>query len=172
MNNKLELTQRDIFKNLDGLIIEKSHFYPLKIYYEDTDSGSIVYHSNYLKYFERARSSLLNLLEINQLKIKKEEGIFLVARKATIDWHKPAQLNDIIIIETRLKYAKNSSITVEHEAYKYYESKKKFDLLVSGTVQIVAIDNNFRVKRIKLILKNNFFLANKCNWLINRGMKQ
>ena len=82
-----------------------------------------------------------------------------MAKKATIDWHNPAQLNDTIIIETRLKYAKNSSITMEHEAYKYYESKKKFDLLVSGTVQIVAIDNNFRVKRIKLILKNNFFFS-------------
>ena len=80
-----------------------------------------------------------------------------MAKKATIDWHNPAQLNDTIIIETRLKYAKNSSITIEHKAYKYYESKKKFDLLVSGTVQIVAIDNNFRVKRIKLILKNIFF---------------
>ena len=157
MNNKLELTQRDIFKNLDGLIIEKSHFYPLKIYYEDTDSGSIVYHSNYLKYFERARSSLLNLLEINQLKIKKNEGIFLVAKKATIDWHNPAQLNDTIIIETRLKYAKNSSITLEQKVYRYLDYKKSYEFLVLGVIKIVAIDSDFKVRRIKLILNNSFF---------------
>ena len=82
-----------------------------------------------------------------------------MARKATIDWHNPAQLNDTIIIETRLKYAKNSSITIEHEAYRYYDSKKRFDLLVSGAVQIVAIDSNFKVKRIKLILNNSFFYS-------------
>ena len=158
MENKFELTHHDIYKNLDGLIIDKLHFFALKIYYEDTDAGSIVYHSNYLKYFERARSSLLNLLEINQLNIKKKEGVFLVVRKALIDWHKAAQLNDNILIETRLKYAKNSSITVEHKAFKYYESKKKYDLLVTGIVQIVAIDNNFKVRRIKSVLKNKFFL--------------
>ena len=158
MENKFELTHHDIYKNLNGLIVEKTHFYTLKIYYEDTDAGNIVYHSNYLKYFERARSSLLNVLEINQLKIKKEKGVFLVARKAIIDWRKAAQLNDTILIETRLKYAKNSSITIEHKAYKFYESNKKYDLLVTGTFQIVAIDNNFKVRRIKTILKNKFFL--------------
>jgi acyl-CoA thioesterase FadM len=82
----------------------------------------------------------------------------LVTRKAFIDWHKAAQLNDNILIETRLKYAKNSSITIEHKAYKYYERKKTNDLLVTGIVQIVAIDNNFKVKRIKSVLKNKFFL--------------
>ena len=158
MENKFELTHYDVYKNLNGLIVEKIHFYALKIYYEDTDAGNIVYHSNYLKYFERARSSLLNVLGINQLKIKKEKGVFLVARKADINWHKAAQLNDTILIETRLKYAKNSSITIEHKAYKFYESNKKYDLLVTGTFQIVAIDNNFKVRRIKTILKNKFFL--------------
>ena len=159
INRKLDLTHHNIFKNLDGLIIERIHFYALKVYYEDTDAGNVVYHSNYLKYFERARSSLLNLLQINQLDIKKKEGISLVARKASLEWHNPAQINDTILIETRLKYAKNSSITFDHYAYKYYEDKKSYKLLVTGSVQIVAVDCNFKVKRIKLILKNNFFLS-------------
>ena len=54
-------------QNLDGIIQGNEHFYYLKVYYEDTDAGQIVYHANYLKYFERARSSLLNLLKINQV---------------------------------------------------------------------------------------------------------
>ena len=58
------------FQNLDGFIKENKHYYPLKVFYEDTDAGEIVYHSNYLKYFERARSSLLNLLEISQFNLK------------------------------------------------------------------------------------------------------
>ena len=91
--------------------------------------------------------------------MKKKEGIFLVTRKANIDWYKPARLNDTLLIETRLKYAKNSSITIEHKAYKYYECKKNYDLLVTGTIQIVAIGLDFRVKRLRSILKNNFFVS-------------
>ena len=156
MKNNFELTKFNIFDNLDGIILEKKHFYALKIFYEDTDAGNIVYHSNYLKYFERARSSLLKLMNIDQLDLKNE-GVFLVVRKAEIDWYKPANLNDVLLIESRLKYAKNSSITIYQSAYKYCEDQKSYELLVSGVIKIVAIDSNFKVKRIKLILKNNFF---------------
>ena len=157
MRDDFELTKTNIFRNLDGLIIGKKHFYALKIFYEDTDAGDIVYHSNYLKYFERARTSLLNLLKIDQLKLKIKDNILLVVRKAEIDWYKPAMINDTLLIETCLKYAKNSSITIEQKAYKYCVSKKNKDLIVSGIIQIVAIDDIFKVKRIKLVLNNNFF---------------
>ena len=156
MQNNFELTKINIFTNLDGLILEKKHFYALKIFFEDTDSGNIVYHSNYLKYFERARSSLLNLLKIDQLGLK-EEGTLLVIRKAEIDWYKPAKLNDTILIESCLKYAQNSSITLDQRAYRYCDYKKNYELLVSAIIKIVAIDNSFKVKRIKSILNNSFF---------------
>ena len=57
------LDNKNNFQNLNGTIQDNEHFYHLKIYYEDTDAGQIVYHTNYLKYFERARTSLLNLLK-------------------------------------------------------------------------------------------------------------
>ena len=53
------------FKNLDGIINNNRHYYFVRVFYEDTDAGQIVYHTNYLKYFERARTSLLNLLKID-----------------------------------------------------------------------------------------------------------
>ena len=156
MENNFELTKFNIFKNLDGLIIKKKHFYALKIFYEDTDAGNIVYHSNYLKYFERARSSLLKLMKIDQLDLK-EEDTFLVVRKAEIDWYKPAKLNDTLLIKSCLKYAKNSSITLDQRAYRYCDDIKSYELLVSGVIKIVAINSVFKVKRIKLILNNSFF---------------
>jgi acyl-CoA thioester hydrolase len=143
------------FNNLDGKIINNKHYYPVKIFYEDTDAGGIVYHSNYLKFFERARTSLLNLLKIDQLNIKKLDDVILVVRKADITWNKPAKLNDTLLIETCLKYAKNSSITLEQNAF--IDDKKSTDLLVTGIFQIVAVNSNFRVKRIKSILQSNFF---------------
>ena len=148
------------FKNLNGFIKDNTHFYPLRVFYEDTDAGEIVYHTNYLKYFERARSSLLNLLEINQLNLKEKHDIILVVKKADINWYKPARLNDKLLIETCLKYAKNSSITVNQVAYRYICDNKKNELLVSGVIQIVAINSQSKVKRINSVLNDNFFRNN------------
>ena len=143
------------FNNLDGKLIYNKHYYPIKIFYEDTDAGGIVYHSNYLKYFERARTSLLNLLKIDQIKLSQKHDTKLVVRKGDIIWHKPAKLNDTLLIETCLKYAKNSSITLEQKAF--INNKNETNLLVTGLFQIVAVNDNFKVKRIKSILQSNFF---------------
>ena len=143
------------FNNLDGKLINNKHYYPIKIFYEDTDAGGIVYHSNYLKYFERARTSLLNLLKIDQIKLSQNHDTKLVVRKGDIIWHKPAKLNDTLLIETCLKYAKNSSITLQQKAF--INNKNETDLLVTGLFQIVAVNDNFKVKRIKSILQSNFF---------------
>ena len=143
------------FNNLDGKLINNKHYYPIKIFYEDTDAGGIVYHSNYMKYFERARTSLLNLLKIDQIKLSQKHDTKLVVRKGDIIWHKPAKLNDTLLIETCLKYAKNSSITLEQKAF--INNKNATDLSVTGLFQIVAVNDNFKVKRIKSILQSNFF---------------
>ena len=143
------------FNNLDGKLINNKHYYPIKIFYEDTDAGGIVYHSNYLKYFERARTSLLNLLKIDQIKLSQKHDTKLVVRKGDIIWHKPAKLNDTLLIETCLKYAKNTSITLEQKAF--INNENVTDLLVTGLFQIVAVNDNFKVMRIKSILQSNFF---------------
>ena len=144
-------------QNLDGIIQGNEHYYYLKIYHEDTDAGQIVYHTNYLKYFERARTSLLNLLNIDQADLRKKHNINLVVRKADLIWHKPALFNDTILIKSCLKYAKNTSITINQSAYRFLEVDKKSELLVSGNIQIVAINEEFKVKRINKILNNEFF---------------
>ena len=144
-------------QNLDGIIQGNKHYYYIKVYYEDTDAGQIVYHTNYLKYFERARTSLLNLLNIDQVELSKIHNINLVVRKADLTWHKPALFNDTILIKSCLKYAKNTSITILQEAFRFCEIEEKNELLVSGTIQIVAINKKFKVKRINKILTSKFF---------------
>ena len=144
-------------QNLDGIIQGNEHHYYLRVYYEDTDAGEIVYHTNYLKYFERARTSLLNLLNIDQADLRKKHNINLVIRKADLIWHKPALFNDTILIKSCLKYAKNTSITINQSACRVFGMENKNELLVSGTIQIVAINKKFKVKRINQILKCKFF---------------
>jgi acyl-CoA thioester hydrolase len=145
------------FEGLDGTIENNKHFYRLRVFYEDTDAGQIIYHTNYLKYFERARSSLLNLLKIDQLKLKTKDDIILVVKKVNVNWHSSAKLNDKLLIETCLKYAKNSSITLNQDAYKYDSNNKQNKLLVSSVIQIVAINSLHKVKRMNLILNHKFF---------------
>ena len=144
-------------QNLDGIIQGNEHYYYLKVYHEDTDAGQIVYHTNYLKYFERARTSLLNLLNIDQADLRKKHNINLVVRKADLIWHKPALFNDTILIKSCLKYAKNTSITINQQACRFCGMGEKNELLVSGTIQIVAINKEFKVKRINQVLINKFF---------------
>ena len=148
------------FQNLDGIIKNNIHHYVVKVFFEDTDAGQIVYHTNYLKYFERARTSLLNLLKIDQIHLKKNYDIILVVRKADLKWFKPAILNDTLLVETCLKYAKNSSITIQQLAYRYCDMNKSKELLVSGIIQIVAMSSSFKVRRINKVLKNPFFQNN------------
>ena len=112
-------------QNLDGIIQGNQHYYYLRVYYEDTDAGQIVYHASYLKYFERARTSLLNLLNIDQVDLRKNHNINLVVRKVELMWHKPALFNDKILIKSCLKYAKNTSITINQEASRIWAWEKK-----------------------------------------------
>ena len=144
-------------QNLDGIIQGNEHYYYLKVYYEDTDAGQIVYHTNYLKYFERARTSLLNLLNIDQVDLRKNHNINLVVRKVDLIWHKPALFNDTILIKSCLKYAKNTSITINQKACRLFGTGREKELLVSGIIQIVAINKKFKVKRISEILNCKFF---------------
>ena len=153
----MKQTYNNNVQNLEGVIHGNVHYYYVKVYHEDTDAGQIVYHTNYLKYFERARTSLLNLLNIDQVDLRTNHNINLVVRKADLIWHKPALFNDTILIKSCLKYAKNTSITINQIAYRVFAMENKNVLLVSGSIQIVAIDKKFKVKRINQILNCKFF---------------
>ena len=72
-------------------------------------------------------------------------------------WHKPALFNDKILIKSCLKYAKNTSITINQVACRVFDMGKKNELLVTGTIQLVAINREFKVKKINQILNCKFF---------------
>ena len=65
---KNDLNFFDLLENFNGKIINNSHYYALRVFYEDTDAGGIVYHTNYIKFCERARTALLTVLNIDQMK--------------------------------------------------------------------------------------------------------
>lgn len=70
--------------------------WPVRIYYEDTDAGGVVYYANYLKFFERARTEWLRSVGLNQDKLAQEEGLIFVVRRALLDFARPARLDDLL----------------------------------------------------------------------------
>jgi len=101
-----------------GLLDGAVHRYALRVYYEDTDAGGIVYHANYLRWFERARSDLLDLLGIDQAQALAEgTGNYTVA-EMTIRYLAPARLGDTVNIETRAAAVGRASCTLHQAAWR------------------------------------------------------
>ena len=99
---------------LDGL----AHYFPVRAYYEDTDLSGIVYHANYLKWFERARSDLLRLLGIDQRAASEAgEGAYAVA-DLTIRYAAPARLDDAVVIESRPTEVRAASCRLQQRAWR------------------------------------------------------
>lgn len=83
--------------------------WPIRIYYEDTDAGGVVYHARYAHFFERARTEMLREKGFEQQKLRKENLAFVV-RKMTIDYLHPAKLDDLLTVETTITYVQLTSL--------------------------------------------------------------
>ncbi|NOZ24709.1 MAG: YbgC/FadM family acyl-CoA thioesterase [Nitrospirae bacterium] len=115
----------------------------VKVYYEDTDCGGVVYYANYFRYFERARTEFLEHRGIS-LKDLMEKGTMFVVVDASAHYRQPGRYGDTLIIETSVSDRGPASITFSH----LVKSKQTGDLLVSGHVKIASVSG--RMKPTKL----------------------
>jgi acyl-CoA thioester hydrolase len=102
---------------LDGQIRDRRHVMPVRVYYEDTDFTGIVYHANYLRYLERGRSNYLRLLGADQPALfgeaeREAPGFAFVVRSMSIDFLKPARMDDVLDVITVYREVKGASITL------------------------------------------------------------
>ncbi len=75
---------------------------PIRVYYEDTDAGGVVYYANYLKFAERARTEMMRHLGVESSDLQEKEGIAFVVRKIEAEYHQPAHLDDLLHVELKL----------------------------------------------------------------------
>ena len=85
----------------------------VRVYYEDTDAGGVVYHSNYLNFMERARTEWLRHIGFEQHTLIEENEILFAVRKVNIDFHKPALFNELLNIKTRIVHTRRASLVFE-----------------------------------------------------------
>ncbi|MGN6496545.1 MAG: YbgC/FadM family acyl-CoA thioesterase [Tsuneonella sp.] len=124
-----------------GLIDGPVHRFAVRAYYEDTDLSGIVYHANYLRWFERARSDLLLLLGIDQrTAVEKGEGAYAVA-DLHIRYARPARLDDTIVLETRCSELGAASVRIAQRALRGSE------LIAEQSARVGFIDPQGRPRR-------------------------
>lgn len=94
------------------------HAFTVRVYYEDTDAGGVVYNANYLKFAERARTEMLREAGLNQTEIRKEYNMVFVVTKANITYKRPAHLDDVLVVKTSLTGHTNSRMTLHQNVYR------------------------------------------------------
>ena len=128
--------------------------WPLRVYWEDTDAGGIVFYANYLKFFERARTEWLRSLGIEQQRLRKETGGMFVVTQTQLQYHRPARLDDLLVVTARVLEAGRASMTIEQTALLKLQqngaaSEAQTELLCSGTIRIGWVDDRqLRPQRI------------------------
>lgn len=119
--------------------IVKEFSWPVRVYYEDTDAGGIVYYANYLKFFERARTEWLRSLGLNQDKLAQEQGLIFVVRRAALDFAAPARLDDLL--EVTVEPLRLARVYVELAQ----EARCGTRVLARAEVKVACLDRtNFR----------------------------
>ena len=109
---------------------------PVRVYYEDTDAGGVVYYANYLKFCERARTEWLRTLGLSQQKLLDEQGLGFVVRSVQADYLAPARLDDALVVRTRVATLRRASLLFEQEL------RRGQELLFSARVLLASIDLN------------------------------
>lgn len=107
---------------------------PLRVYYEDTDAGGVVYYANYLKFCERARTEWLRRLGVSQQALLDESGLAFVVRSVQADYLAPARLDDALEIATRIGALRRASLLFEQEI------RRGAELLFTARVLLASID--------------------------------
>ena len=109
--------------------------WPIRVYYEDTDAGGVVYHSNYVSFMERARTEWLRNLGFEQDELKRDHNVLFVVRSVRADFIQPAKFNDMLDVTVSVKHAGKASLTLE-QTVKLQTTQQD---LCCGEVKIASI---------------------------------
>lgn len=129
----------------------KQFDWPVRVYYEDTDSGGVVYHANYLNFMERARTEWLRHLGLEQPQLKSELGIIFVVHSMTLGFKSPAYFNDLLEIQSQ-------RIKMGHGSMEFQQTiTRNSQVLLVATVKLACVDAiSFKPVAIPAAVKQKF----------------
>lgn len=107
--------------------------WPVRVYWEDTDAGGVVYYANYLRFLERARSEWLRALGIHQAELAAQEDVLFVVRRVEADYLKPARFDDALVVQCRISEMGRASLTMVQQVLRGDE------VLLSAQVKLACV---------------------------------
>ena len=130
--------------------MHKNFIYKVKVYYEDTDAGGIVYYANYLNFLERARTEAINNIGLSNKKIKENFNAFIVVRSCNIQYKKSAYLEDELSIRSFVKDIKKTSFSMMQII------TRKDEVITEALIKLVFINNFGKPTKMPHIIYENF----------------
>jgi acyl-CoA thioester hydrolase len=126
----------------------KSDFcWTIRVYYEDTDTGGVVFYANYLKFFERARTEWLRAAGISQQALAQTDGVMFVVKSTAVDYHAPAKLDDELKLTVVVERLGRASVHFLQEAWRVGDGRQ--ELLCTGRIKVGCVDSSaFRLSPI------------------------
>jgi len=126
------------------------HTCPMRIYFEDTDAAGIVYYANYFKFAERARSEMMRQLGFESSRMLQNDGVALAVKSCHADYLKPAKLDDLVEVKTRIVEVRGASMKGEQRIYREDEE------LVNIGIRLVCITEDGKTARMPTEIRNAF----------------
>ena len=109
----------------------------IRVYYEDTDAGGVVFYANYLKFFERARTEWLRHAGIEQQALTRSEGVMFVVKSTSVDYHAPAKLDDELKLTVTVEHLGRASVQFVQEAWKLMPAGE--ELMAVGRIKVGCV---------------------------------
>ena len=130
--------------------MHENFYHTVKVYYEDTDAGGIVYYANYLKYLERARTEALTSIGLSNLQIKEQFGALIIVKSCNIEYKKPAHLEDELSIRSFIKSISKASFFMNQFITKNQVS------IVEAKVHLVFVNEKGKPVKVPDLIFDNF----------------
>jgi acyl-CoA thioester hydrolase len=127
---------REEWPQLAGRLEGGAHVLPVRVYYEDTDFSGVVYHASYLRFLERGRTDFLRLGGVDQSTLHAAgEGVIFAVRRMTVDFLKPARMDDVLIVETRTAEVRGASLVIAQAI------RRGDETLLTADVRVATLSN-------------------------------
>lgn len=129
-----------------GVLSDTVHSLPIRVYYEDTDFSGVVYHASYLRFLERGRTEFLRALGVDQRALHAADGIGFAVRRLTIDYLRPARMDDVLTVDTTAGVVRGASMTLSQAI------RRDAELLITAEVLVACVAAG-RPARLPVALK-------------------
>ncbi|MCR4282872.1 MAG: tol-pal system-associated acyl-CoA thioesterase [Bauldia sp.] len=139
------MTTREDWPDLAGRLTGDRHVLPVRVYFEDTDFSGVVYHGSYIRFMERGRSDFVRLIGIGHADLDAGvhgEPLAFAVRRIDIEYRKPARIDDLLEVETRVEEIRGASIRLRQTV------RRGADVLTGADVTVVFINREGRARRI------------------------